>query len=66
MEPGQLLRVNVTLSDSFWRSASFYAEMRKDGRITVPKLVLSLLRERRGDKITSLAGCVLDVTLEPA
>jgi len=40
----------------------FYAKMRKDGRITVPKLTLQLI----SGETASLAGFAVEVMLEPA
>ena len=40
----------------------FYAKMRKDGRVSVPKLILNLLEDEK----TSLADYALEVMLEPA
>jgi len=62
LEPDQVLRVEVKLLDSWVSSQFYYARMTKDGRIRVPRLVLSVL----GDEKPSLAGCILEVTLEPA
>jgi hypothetical protein len=64
METTQVLRVTVKLSES-WDSESFYARMGKDGRITVPWLVLDLLK-KRADEGKSLTGHVLEVKIEPA
>jgi hypothetical protein len=61
MEPDQLLRVEVRSPD-FFGDESFLGRMRKDGRLTIPKLTLKLLRRDEG----SLEGFALEVTLEPA
>jgi hypothetical protein len=62
MEPEQVLKVGVHLTDSWLARQCFYAKMRKDGRILIPKLTLSLLQKDEGN----LAGYVLEVALEPA
>jgi hypothetical protein len=62
MEACQVLRVNVRIAGSFgdeW----FLARMTRDGRLTIPRLTLKLLREGEEE---SLEGCVLEVTVEPA
>jgi len=62
MEPDQVLRVEVRCEE-FSGSERFLGRMRRDGRLTIPKLTLKLLG---GDEEGSLEGHVLDVTLEPA
>jgi hypothetical protein len=64
MEPDQILRVGVStfIPQKFSGHHFFYAKMRKDGRIIVPKLVVMMLQG--GEK--SMLGYVLEVTLEPA
>jgi hypothetical protein len=60
LETDQVLRVKVKLMDSLVSSQSYYAKMTKDGRIRVPRLVLSILQKEK----PSVAGCILEVTLE--
>jgi hypothetical protein len=62
MESDQVLRVEVR-SAEFFGNERFVGRMRKDGRLTIPKLTLKLLR---GDEEGNLEGYVLEVTLEPA
>ena len=62
MENGQALKVGVNFLGIHKSWQFFYTKMRKDGRITVPKLVLIVF----GDEETRLAGHPLEVTLEPA
>jgi hypothetical protein len=62
MESDQVLRVEVRCAE-FFGSERFVGRMRKDGRLTIPKLTLKLLR---GDEEGNLEGYVLEVTLEPA
>jgi hypothetical protein len=61
-EADQVLRVNVRVAGSFV-DERFLARMTRDGRLTIPKLALKLLREGEEE---SLEGCVLEVTFEPA
>ena len=62
LEPDQVLSVSVR-SEEFFGSEKFLGRMGKDGRLTIPRLILKLLR---GDDGGSLEGFVLEVTLEPA
>jgi bifunctional DNA-binding transcriptional regulator/antitoxin component of YhaV-PrlF toxin-antitoxin module len=65
LEPTQVLKVTVDAVGSFGAIESFYATMRNDGRITIPKLTLNLLQSETYDK-QSLTGKVLEVRLTPA
>jgi hypothetical protein len=65
METAQVLEVTVSVSAKSWDSESFYARIGKDGRITVPWLVLDLLK-KRADEGDSLTGHVLEVKIAPA
>ena len=58
-EPSQVLKVKVETANL--REEEFYARMGKDGRLTIPKLTLELLQQED----ESLAGSVLEITLEP-
>ena len=62
IESDQTLKVGVNFSDLHKGWQFFYAKMHKEGRLTIPKLVLSLFQEENA----SLTGCVLEITLEPA
>ena len=62
MESTQPLKVGVNFVAMHKGWQFFYAKMRKDGRLTVPRLILNIFR----DETKSLAGCVLEVMLEPA
>ncbi len=62
IESGQALKVGVIFLGMHKGWQFFYAKMRRDGRITVPKLVLVLFR----DEETRLAEHTIEVTLEPA
>jgi bifunctional DNA-binding transcriptional regulator/antitoxin component of YhaV-PrlF toxin-antitoxin module len=65
LEPTQVLKVTVDAIGFFNVIESFYATMRNDGRITIPKLTLNLLQSKTYDK-KSLTGKVLEVRLAPA
>jgi hypothetical protein len=62
METDQVLKVAVKPQDSWKSSQFYYAKMTKDGRIRVPRLALSIFQDEK----PSVAGCILEVTLEPA
>jgi hypothetical protein len=60
METDQVLKVGVNAINLWTGRQFFYARMGEDGRILIPKL--ALLRSEK----PSLAGYVMEVTLEPA
>jgi bifunctional DNA-binding transcriptional regulator/antitoxin component of YhaV-PrlF toxin-antitoxin module len=62
LDTEQVLKVTVNAVNVWGNGQTFYAQMNKSGRITVPKLQLELLRGEEQD----LVGCVMDVVLEPA
>jgi bifunctional DNA-binding transcriptional regulator/antitoxin component of YhaV-PrlF toxin-antitoxin module len=62
LDTEQVLKVTVNAVNVWGSGQTFYAQMNKSGRITVPKLQLELLRGEEQD----LVGCVMDVVLEPA
>jgi hypothetical protein len=62
LDSKQVLKVAVTSVNLWTGWHVFYARMGRDGRITVPKLTRQLLQGRE----SSLEGCVLSVTLDPA
>ena len=62
MEVGQAIKVGVNFLELHKGWQFFYTKMRKDGRLAIPKLVLSLF----ADENTILAGSVVEVILEPA
>jgi bifunctional DNA-binding transcriptional regulator/antitoxin component of YhaV-PrlF toxin-antitoxin module len=64
LETDQVLKVSVTVLNLFGGWETFYANMDKSGRITIPKLVLKQLGSLRKD--VNLVGAVLRVWLEPA
>ena len=59
MEPQQVLKVGLAGTGG-WEY--FYAKMEKDGRIRIPKTELF---DAFG-KVDNLAGCLVEVTVEPA
>ena len=62
MDNDQALKVGVNFLDLHKGWHFFYTKMREDGRITVPKLVLSRFMGEQ----TNAAGYVLEIMLEPA
>jgi len=62
MEGEQALKVGINFLELHKGWQFFYSKMRKDGRISIPKLVLGLF----ADEKTSLAGYTLEVMIEPA
>jgi len=62
MDSSQALKVGVNFLDLHKGWQFFYAKIRSDGRLTIPKLVLNLY----GNEGASLTGYVLEITLEPA
>lgn len=65
LETSHALKVTVTAVNVFGGWETFYGRMDKSGRMTIPKLALKQLQNRRHD-IQSLTGAVLEVRLEPA
>ena len=59
LEPDQVLR--VILSGLGGGCQFFYAKMGKDGRIFIPKAVLFAAH----GKTENLAGCLVEISLEP-
>jgi heme/copper-type cytochrome/quinol oxidase subunit 2 len=62
LETGQLLKVGVNFLGLHRGWQFFYGKMRKDGRLAIPKMVIVLFQIES----KSLAGCALEVMLEPA
>ena len=62
MENNQALKVGVNFLELHKGWQFFFAKMRKDGRITVPKLTQQLISSER----EGLAGLVVEVMLAPA
>jgi hypothetical protein len=66
LEPEQVLKVRTyRMQDLSGNWEEFYAQMTKDGRITVPILTRSLLLRRQSERMP-LAGSLIQVILEPA
>ena len=64
MEQGELLKANVRVFDSEnYEEETFLAKMTNDGRLTIPKLTMEILKKREGKNIT---GTILEVTISPA
>ena len=62
VESDQALKVGVNFLGLHKGWQFFYAKMRKDGRVSVPKLILNLLEDEK----TSLGDYAVEVMLEPA
>lgn len=62
VESDQALKVGVNFLGLHKGWQFFYAKVRKDGRVSVPKLILNLLEDEK----TGLADYALEVMLEPA
>ncbi len=61
MESEQMLHVEIIAPRIAFGTHSFFAKMRKDGRIRIPKLVCAILN----DKEPNLGDAVIDVTIHP-
>ena len=62
LESDQALKVTVSCRDAWPMGEHFYSTMSKDGRIVVPKLILTVLARYK----PSLEGYAIQVTLEPS
>ena len=62
MDTDQVLKIGVNFPNSFKGWQFFYSKMLKDGRITVPKLILSSVTDEK----TNFFGKIIEVTIEPA
>jgi hypothetical protein len=62
LDNNQPLKIGVNFLGQHKNWQFFYTKMRKDGRITIPKLILSLFENQE----TSLTGTAAEITLEPA
>ena len=62
LEIGQVLRVGFSVPNMFRDWQFFYAKMEKDGRVLIPREILSIWQDEK----TSLTGYIVEVTLEPA
>jgi len=64
MEPGELLKVNIEPYDSeSYQDEEFLAKMTSDGRLTIPKLTMEVLKRREEKNLT---GTIIEVTISPA
>ena len=61
LEPSQSIRVTIHAWGKFGVHESFLTKMRKDGRITVPALVIALIKQA----VPDLKSVAMDVTLLP-
>ena len=65
LEPIQVLKVKVQPVGAITVGEEFFARMSQDGRITIPKLLVNLLKEDLEEK-KGLVGYAFEVTLQPA
>jgi len=64
MEPSELLKVSVEpFNSESYQEEEFLAKMTSDGRLTIPKLTMEVLKQREEKNLT---GCILEVTISPA
>lgn len=63
MDSKQVLKVTLKAVGAFKGYQSFFAQMTKEGRITVPEIPLELLKPDTED---SLKQYIMEVTIEPA
>ncbi len=64
MDTQQVLKVSVKVASSFGERERFYAQVRRDGRMALPRLTLKIMLQDQ-EKEQSLVGCILEVHLEP-
>lgn len=62
METDQALKIGINFLELHKGWQFFYAKMRKDGRLTIPRLVLSFFMDEK----MSLSGNALEIMIEPA
>jgi len=65
LETSQILKVTVTAVNVFGSWETFYGKMDKSGRMTIPKLALKQIQNRRRE-LQSLTGTIMEVRIEPA
>jgi bifunctional DNA-binding transcriptional regulator/antitoxin component of YhaV-PrlF toxin-antitoxin module len=64
MEPGELLKVSAEpFNSESYQEEEFLAKMTSDGRLTIPKLTMEILKQREEKNLT---GTLLEVTISPA
>lgn len=64
LEPAQVLKVKVEPVEAIMVREEFFARMSRDGRITIPKLLIKILKGDLEEK-KSLVGYAFEVTLQP-
>ncbi|MCX6644480.1 MAG: hypothetical protein NT043_04670, partial [Candidatus Bathyarchaeota archaeon] len=64
MEPSELLKVSVEpFNSESYQEEEFLAKMTSDGRLTIPKLTMEVLKQREEKNLT---GTIIEVTISPA
>ncbi|MGD0072115.1 MAG: hypothetical protein ABSB71_11210 [Candidatus Bathyarchaeia archaeon] len=59
-----LIKVSLKPFDSdSYQEGTFLAKVTSDGRLTIPKLTMEVLKQREEKNLT---GCILEVTISPA
>jgi hypothetical protein len=61
---GHVLKVSVRVPEAHTNWQDFYAHIDKSGRITIPKLTISLLQDGAEVSLESFVGTVFDVSVE--
>lgn len=62
MDSKQVLKVTVKAFGSFKGYQNFFAQMTKDGRITIPEISIELLKPETEDRLEHF---IMEVILEP-
>ena len=64
INPREILKTNIRVFGSQnYEEETFLAKMTSDGRLTIPKLTMDVLKQREEKNLT---GCILEVTISPA
>ena len=62
LEPSQILKITTTPVGTIGNTQTFLGNMRKDGYITIPPIVMALLKR----DMPSIENQPIEVTIEPA
>jgi hypothetical protein len=62
IEPSQILKVTITPVDSIGITQTFLGKMRNDGYITVPPIIMALLKK----DMPGIENQPIEVNLDPA
>jgi hypothetical protein len=61
LEADQYLQATVSVVGALYYPQTFLTRITKDGRIVIPKMIISLIQARK----LNLTGCIMEITLEP-